>query len=238
MATPITQASPRVTSPGVTLPTSHQGLRATHQETATKLQWVLRLESLAPGGAAPPPLRPRLPRHPAPQPTTRCQMATGAPLPLAPTVLTPIIKKEMPATVAGRAWRMTPLAWEEAEATAWGVWPVSGVALEEAKGVEKAQEAGPAQTGTLASPKVAFAGRAPLQCCQFCPEASWTQEFCPTAGGGRRPFVRTALGMFLPQTTSNRGPESRKESRAVEILVGAPRRQQPPPNCLEGGLER
>lgn len=67
-----------------------------------------------------------------------------------------VIKEALP-TMAGRAWKMTPWAWEaegeEAEAMAWGVSLEAGVALEEVREVERALEADPAQIETAASQK-------------------------------------------------------------------------------------
>lgn len=69
-----------------------------------------------------------------------------------------VIKETLP-TMAGRAWRMTPSAWEveveveveEVEAMAWGV--EAGVALEEVREAERALEVVPALTEMAANQK-------------------------------------------------------------------------------------
>lgn len=116
----------------------------------TKLQWALQQGYLAPGVAA----RRLLPRphRPLPHLTTRCQMENGDQQLLVTTIqMLEVIKEALP-TMAGRAWRMTPWAWEaegeEVEAMAWGVSLVVGVALEEVREAERAPEADPAQTET------------------------------------------------------------------------------------------
>lgn len=85
--------------------------------------------------------------------------------------------KEARLTMAGRAWRMTPWAWEEVvvvveeeEATAWGVSLEAGVDLEEVREAERAPEADPAQTEMAARQKGEIAEKVcPLQRCQLCP---------------------------------------------------------------------
>lgn len=111
---------------------------------ATRLRWVLQQGFLAPGGAARLLLLPR-PHHPLPH-LTRCQMENGDQQLLVTTIqMLEVIKEALP-TMAGKAWRMTPWAWEveEVEAMGWVVSLEAGVALEEAREVEKAPVADPA----------------------------------------------------------------------------------------------
>lgn len=136
---------------------------------------------------------------------------------------------------------MTPWAWEveggEVEAMAWGVSLEAGVALEEVRGAGRAPVAVPAQTEITANQKGEIAERVPHQYCQLCPGLIWTQGFCPTLDGDKRPYGRTLLGMsLLLQTISTRVPEETKESRTVEALAGAQQHRQLPPRPLEVGL--
>lgn len=74
-----------------------------------------------------------------------------------------VIKEALP-TMAGRAWRMTPWAWEgeEVEATAWEVSLQGGVAQEEVREVERAPEVDPAQRGRVASQKGETVEKVPI----------------------------------------------------------------------------
>lgn len=78
---------------------------------ATKPRWALQQGYLAPGGAVHL-LLPR-PHRPLPRLTTRCQMESGGDRQLLVTTIQmlEVIKEALP-TMAGRAWRMTPWAWE------------------------------------------------------------------------------------------------------------------------------
>lgn len=140
-----------------------KALQARHQEMATKLQWDLQQGYLAPGGAMHPLLP--CPHRLLPHLTTRCQMENGDQQLLVTTFqMLEVIKEALP-TMAGRAWKMMPWAWEaegeEAEAMAWGVSLEAGVALEEVREVERALEADPAQIETAASQKGETAEKPP-----------------------------------------------------------------------------
>lgn len=204
----------------------------------TKLRWALQQGYLVPGGAV---LRllPHL-HHPLPHRTTRCQMENGDQQLLVTTIQMLEVRKETLPTMAGRAWRMTPWAWEvegeEVEAMAWGVSLEAGVALEEVRAVERAPEADPAQTETAASQKGETAEKVPILHLyyQLWPGPMWTQGFCPTLGGVRHPYGRTLPGMsILLLTISPRVPEEMKESTAAEAHAGAQQHRQLPPRPLE-----
>lgn len=75
--------------------------------------------------------------------------------PLTTTQMLEVIKEALP-TMAGKAWRMTPWAWEEPEgeeAMAQGASREGGVALGEVREAVRVQEADPAQTEMAASQK-------------------------------------------------------------------------------------
>lgn len=149
-----------------------------------------------------------------------------------------VIKEALP-TMAGRALKMTPWAWEgeEVEVMVWGVSLEAGAALEEARVVERAPEADPAQTEMLTSQKEETAEKVPHQYCQLCLGLIWIQGFCPTLDGDRRPYGRTPPGMsLLPLPISTRVPEVMKENMAVEEAPdGEQQRRQLPPRPLEVG---
>lgn len=188
-------------------------------------------------------LLPLRPHHPVPHLTIRCQMENGDQQLLVITFqMLEVIKEALP-TMAGRAWKMTPWAWEvegeEAEAMVWGVSLEAGVALEEVREVERALEADPVQTETAASQKGVTAEKATLilhQYRQLFPGPIWTQGFCPTLGGDRHPYGRTLPGMLLLLLTiSSRVLEEMKESIAAEAPAGAQHHRQLPLRPQEVG---
>lgn len=57
--------------------------------------------------------------------------------------------------MAGKAWKMMPWAWEEAEVRVWQVYQEVGVVVEEVKEALRALEADPAQTGNRKKQEIA-----------------------------------------------------------------------------------